>query len=322
MGLRVKTNIDSLVAQRRLGETRRQLGDQLEKLSSGQRINKSADDAAGLAVSESIRARVSSLGVAKRNASDGVSYIQVAEGGLNEVTNIVIRMRELATQAASDTLGNLERGFLDKEFNQLRQEAGRIMKSTEFNGTKLLTSTDANGDPRKPIQMFVGASFRGTPPGQTDLPQFDVESDPDILQIDLTKLEGLTDMQTNLDDKQFTILGGAEKLSEVADGFGASSLYNGSEGGTAQMLGKLDNMLSVVAEFRSTLGAVQSRLNSTITNIEISNENLSAAQSRIRDVDFAAETAKFTQTQILSSAGISVLAQANQVPEAVLQLLR
>lgn len=157
MGLRVKTNVESLVAQRRLGETRKQLGESLEKLSSGLRINKSADDAAGLAVSERIRSRVSSLGVAKRNASDGISYIQVAEGGLNEVTNILIRMRELGTQAASDTIGNRERGFLNKEFVQLRDEVARIVDSTEFNGSKVLKP----GDGDKPIQIFVGASNRG-----------------------------------------------------------------------------------------------------------------------------------------------------------------
>ncbi|MCX6109424.1 MAG: flagellin FliC, partial [Proteobacteria bacterium] len=144
MGLRIKTNVDSLVSQRRLEENRKGLGESLERLSSGLRINKSADDAAGLAVSERIRGRVSSLGVAKRNASDGISYIQVAEGGLNEVTNILIRMRELATQAASDTLGARERSFLDKEFVQLRDEVGRIVESTDFNGSKVLQPGDGD----------------------------------------------------------------------------------------------------------------------------------------------------------------------------------
>ena len=138
MGLRIKTNVESLVAQNRLSHTSRQMSESLEKLSSGQRINKSSDDAAGLAISESIRAKTKSLEVAKRNASDGISYIQVTEGGLNEITNIIIRMRELAAQAASDTLGFREREFLNREFQQLRQEINRIVDSTEFNGSHVL----------------------------------------------------------------------------------------------------------------------------------------------------------------------------------------
>lgn len=309
MGLRVKTNVDSLVAQRRLSETRKQQSESLEKLSSGQRINKSADDAAGLAVSERIRSRVSSLGVAKRNASDGISYIQVAEGGLNEVTNIIIRMRELGTQAASDTLGPRERSFLDKEFTQLRDEVNRIIESTEFNGSKVLKP----GDGDKPIQIFVGASNRGKD-AAGDLPDIDVDNDPDVLTI---KLDELTDLQESVEEitgEDFAI------MPDLDSELGAQEL--GPEGDTNDMFARLDTALNSIASYRATLGSVQSRLNSTITNIDISNENLQAAQSRIRDVDYAAETAKFTQANILASAGISVLTQANSTPEAVLQLLR
>lgn len=309
MGLRVKTNVESLVAQRRLGETRKQLGESLEKLSSGQRINKSADDAAGLAVSETIRARVAGLGVAKRNASDGISYIQVAEGGLNESTNIIIRMRELATQAASDTLGARERSFLDKEFTQLRDELTRIVDSTEFNGSKVLKP----GDGDKPIQIFVGASNRGAS-SNGDLPDIDVENDPDTLTIKLDELEGLQEALTEIGGEEFSILTDPDSV------VGAQEL--GPSGDTNDLFSRLDTALNSIASYRATLGSVQSRLNSTITNIDISNENLLAAQSRIRDVDFASETAKFTQNNILSSAGVSVLTQANQTPEVVLQLLR
>lgn len=315
MGLRVKTNVDSLVAQRRLGETRRNLGDQLEKLSSGLRINKSSDDAAGLAVSEAIRARTSSLSVAKRNASDGISYIQVAEGGLNEVTNIVIRMRELTTQAASDTLSNRERSFLNREFVELAKEAARIVDATEFNGTKLLQSSE--DDSEKVIQMFVGASFRGTPPGESEPPQIPKELDPDLVTINIGQLKGLEEAISNVSALELVPAG-----DTIDSSFGADTLGSGEEGGTAKVLGVLDDGLSRIAEYRATLGSVQSRLNSAITNIDISSENLLAAQSRIRDVDYAQELAKFTQTQILSAAGVSVLSQANQVPEAVLQLLR
>ncbi|MFY7928405.1 MAG: flagellin FliC, partial [Oligoflexus sp.] len=138
MGVRVKTNVESLIAQKKLSDSRKEMTASIERLSSGMRINKSADDAAGLAVSERIRSRIASMDVAKRNANDGISYIQVAEGGLNEITNVMVRMRQLGSQAASDTIGNREREFLDREFQQLRDEVGRIVKTTEFNGRQVL----------------------------------------------------------------------------------------------------------------------------------------------------------------------------------------
>ncbi len=305
MGLRVKTNMESLVAQRRLGQARAAITDSMEKLSSGQRINRSADDAAGLAVSESMRAKTRSLEVAKRNASDGVSYIQVTEGGLNEITNIMVRMRELTSQAASDTLGNRERGFLDKEFQQLKDEVVRIVDSTEFNGTKVLSAEDL-----KPIQIFVGASNRGTAPDGS-VPEFSSENDPDILTIDLADLENLNEALEVFREDGMSIV--------AEEGGGASEL--GDEG-TGALFNKIDNSLTSVASFRASLGAVQSRLQSTIANIEVTSENLNAAQSRIRDVDYASETANFVQNKILTTAGAAVLAQANTTPEFALNLLR
>lgn len=306
MGLRIKTNVESIIAQRRLGENRKELGDSLEKMSSGQRINKSADDAAGLAVSERIRAKLRSMNVSKRNASDGISYIQIAEGSLNEVTNNLIRMRELAAQAASDTLGNRERAFLDKEFQQLRVEISRIIDSTEFNGTKVLRT---EGDPR-PIEVFVGTSNRGSDLDGTP-PDTDPETDPDILRIEMSDLVSLQDSLTAAVEDGVSILpegeGGARDLGPA---------------GTFDLLNRLDTSLNAVASYRATLGAVQARISSTVTNIDISAENLEAAQSRIRDVDYAQETAKFTQAKILTQAGLSVLTQANSTPEYVLSLLR
>ena len=309
MGLRVRTNVDSLVAQRRLSEQRGSLSQSLERLSSGLRINKSADDAAGLAVSERLRGTMSSLGVAKRNASDGISYIEVAEGGLNEVSNIMIRMRELATQAASDTLGPRERTFLDKEFTQLRDEVGRIIDSTEFNGTKVLTP----GEGDKPIQIFVGASNRGRD-AAGNLPSIDKESDPDVLTIKLDELGSLKEAIDQVRDKGMSI------MPDPTASIGAQDL--GPDGDTATLFNRLDTAQNSIASYRATLGSVQSRLNSTINNIDIASENMAAAQSRIRDVDYASETAKLTQGRILSSAALSVLTQANAQPEAVLQLLR
>jgi flagellin len=309
MGLRIKTNVTSLIAQRRLGESTKKLGDSLEKLSSGQRINKSADDAAGLAISERIRARMKGLGQAKRNASDGISYIQVAEGGLNETTNILVRMRELATQAASDTIGNRERDFLNREFTQLRDEVGRIVDSTEFNGSKVLQA----GDGDQPIQIFVGASDRGRDLNG-DAPDIDGDNDPDILNIELDDLTLLAEQFEEVTDSDMMI------LPEGADDITASEL--GPNGDTNELFTALDSTLNAIASYRATLGSVQSRLNSTITNIEITNENMAAAQSRIRDVDYASETAKFAQARILQSAGVSTLTQANASGDAVLALLR
>ena len=305
MGLRVKTNMESLIAQRRIGENRKAFGDSLEKLSSGQRINKSADDAAGLAVSERMRATTRSLEVSKRNANDGISYIQTAEGSLNEVTNIIVRMRELTAQAASDTLGNKERSYLDKEFQQMRQEVQRIVDTTEFNGSKILQSQE------KPIQIFVGASnrandFEGNAPNIK-------EPDPDVISIDLSDLGKMTEAVGKLTNQ--------DGLAIVPPGMegGANEL---GETGTADLFNRLDTALDSIAGYRATLGSVQSRLNSAINNIEVSTENLNAANSRIRDVDFASETARYTQSRILTQAGISVLTQANSSPEFVLQLLR
>lgn len=305
MGLRIKSNVESLIAQRRLTENRRALGESLEKMSSGQRINRSADDAAGLAVSESIRARTKSLDVAKRNANDGISYLQVAEGGLNETTNIIVRMRELSAQAASDTVGNRERTFLDKEFQQLRQEVARIVDSTEFNGSKLLKS-----DGSKPIQLFVGASNRASDLNGNP-PDIDPATDPDVLTINTDEVAKLNEALNRITQDEIAILpdgdGGAQDLGPA---------------GTADLFNRMDTALNSIAEYRATLGSVQSRLNSTITNIEISNENLSAAMSRIRDVDYASETAKFATSKILMQAGVSVLSQANTSSEMALQLLR
>lgn len=306
MGIRIKTNVESLVAQRRVGESRKALGESFEKLASGQRVNKSADDAAGLAVSERIRSKVRSLDVAKRNANDGVSYIQVAEGGLNETTNIVIRMRELASQSASDTIGNRERDFLNKEFQQLRQEVGRIVASTEFNGAKVL-----DADEQKPMKIFVGASNRGNDQDGNS-PDIDLDNDPDVLTIDLKDLSYFKEALKGVTDESLSI------VPSDSDG-GAADL---GPDGTNDIFNRLDTMLDSMASYRAVLGSVQSRLNSTMTNIDVTSENLSAAQSRIRDVDYASETAKLAQNRILTQAGVSVLSQANQNSELALQLLR
>lgn len=288
MGLRIKTNVASLQSQRSMRRNKKQLDESMERLSSGLRINKSSDDAAGLAISENIRARVKGLDQAKRNASDGVSYLQVAEGGLNEITNIQIRMRELAVQGASDAIGESERGFLDKEFQQLRHEVTRIMEQTEFNGTKLLKP----GASAIRLQVGTGASEDNT------------------ITLDFSELESLNQSlesirSESVDDESLTLKGASSQDIDLANIFSS-----------------IDDSLGGIASYRATLGSVQSRLNSVMANIDVANENLLAAQSRIRDVDFAAETAKYTQANILTQASVSVLSQANNLPELALRLVR
>lgn len=289
MGLRIKSNVESLVAQRQMGQNRAEMSDSLEKLSSGLRINKSADDAAGLAISESMRARIRGLAQAKRNASDGVSFLQVAEGGLGELNNILTRMRELTTQAASDTVGEKERSFLNREYEQLGEELSRIKDGTEFNGKKILS-----GEQETDLTIQVGASA----------PK-DGDDTSGIVRI---KFDNLSELNQAIDELPLSIEG------ETGQTLGG--------GDTSDIFAAIDGAMEKVTDFRASLGAMQSRMNSTITSIDVSSENLSAAASRIRDVDYASETARLAQSKILTAASTSVLAQANQLPESVLTLLR
>ncbi len=276
MGLRINTNVASLSAQRALGNTTRSLNDSLRKMSSGQRITRSGDDAAGLAISENLRAQIRGIRQAKRNAGDAISLIQTAEGGLSEISNIIIRLRELSVQAASDTVGKTERGFSDIEFQQLKQELDRISQSAEFNGTKLL---DGSGGL---LEFQIG-----------------IKNDPIL---DRLHYDG------SFADSTLTNLGLASEAVTTKEGAQLS-------------LEKLDDALVQVNGIRANLGAIQNRLTSTANNLSISDENLSAANSRIRDVDVASETAELARKNILIQAGTSVLAQANQFPATALKLI-
>lgn len=276
MGLRINTNIQSLSAQRMLGKTNFRLTNNLAKLSSGERITKAADDAAGLAISENLKAQIRSIRQAKRNADDGISMVQTAEGGLSEISSIVIRLRELAVQAASDTVGDTERSFSDIEFQQLKEEIQRISKASEFNGRKLLDGTSGL------VEIQVGARNN---PNQ-----------------DRIRYDG-TQVVSTLESLGIT----AESVS--------------SKEGAQLALTRLDDALVKVNGVRANLGALQNRLTSVITTLGITEENFSEANSRIRDVDVASETADLTKNQILTQAGVSVLAQANQAPTYALSLL-
>ncbi|OFZ27099.1 MAG: flagellin [Bdellovibrionales bacterium RIFOXYB1_FULL_37_110] len=277
MGLRINTNVASINAQRNLRKTRLDMDRSLEQLSSGQRINRAGDDAAGLAISENLKAQIRGLGQAERNAQDGISLVQIAEGGLEEVSNILIRLRELAVQAASDTIGSTERKFLNVEFEQLTSEIDRIANSTEFNRVQLLNGTGAVFD----IQIGT----RNDP--ISDRLTFDASS---------------ADVNT-------AALG--LNLASVADKISAQN-----------SLSSIDQAIISVSGIRADFGAMQNRLQSTINNIAVSIENLSSANSRVRDTDVAKTTADLTKNSILVSAGTSVLSQANSYTKNALQLIR
>ncbi|NCN40779.1 flagellin FliC [bacterium] len=276
MALRISTNVASINAQKSLASTNHGLERSLARLSSGYRINQAADDAAGLAISEQLRGQIRGMKQASRNSEDGISLVQVAEGGLNEVSNMIIRLRELAVQASSDTIGDTERKFLDVEYQQLKSEIQRISEVTKFNGRDLLNGTGGvldiqvgvNNDPFKDRISFNTSAANSS-------------------------LEALGLVAESLADKE-----SAQRSLNVAD----------------------QSLISVNA-MRANFGAMQNRLNSTIANLAISHENLSAANSRIRDTDVASETAELTRNNILMQAGVSVLGQANTMQQVALKLL-
>jgi flagellin len=276
MGLRIATNITAINAQRQMANTRLALDKSLEKLSSGSRINHAGDDAAGLAISENLRAQIRGQRQAKRNALDGISLIQVSEGGLNEIGNILIRLRELSIQAASDTIGDTERQFTDREFQSLKQEIDRISNVTEFNGTPLLN-------------------------GKAGIFEIQVGTQNNPI------LDRIVYNGERADSSLEALKLGGEAIS--------------TKQGAQLSLAVIDDALMRVNSIRADMGAIQNRLQSTINNLAISDENLSAANSRIRDTDFAEEVSEMTKNNILMQSGISVLGQANSTNQATLKLL-
>ena len=276
MGLRVTTNIAALNAQRNLSGSQRIVNESMAKLASGSRINKAADDAAGLAISENLKAQIRSTAQAQRNANDGISLIQIAEGGLNEVGNIIIRLRELGVQASSDTVGDKERGIIDVEVQNLTSEIQRISKSTTWGTTKLLDGSM----PKFDFQVGIGN-----------------EGDKDRISFD------------------------ASEYSVTVESLGLEGLSFSDKEGAQNALAKLDKAQTNVNGTRAYLGALQNRLNSTIDNLGVAHENLSAANSRIRDTDIAAASSEMTRNNILLQAGTSVLSQANQSAQLALKLI-
>ena len=277
MGLRIATNVTALNAQRQMAITRGALDKSLEKLASGSRINHAGDDAAGLAISENLKAQIRGFRQAKRNAQDGVSLVQVSEGGLNEISNILIRLRELSIQAASDTIGDVERQFTDREFQSLKQEIDRIANVTAFNGTPLL-----NGK------------------------------------------AGIFEIQVGIQNNPILdrVVYNGERSDASLDALKLGGESSATKQGAQLSLSVIDDALVRVNSIRADLGAMQNRLGSTISNLAISDENLSAANSRIRDTDMAEEVSEMTKHNILMQSGISVLGQANQTNQAALKLLQ
>jgi flagellin len=273
MALTVNTNVGSLNAQRNLSNSQGALAKSMQRLSSGLRINSAKDDAAGLAISDRMTAQIRGLNQAVRNANDGISLAQTAEGALSETTNILQRMRELAVQSANGTNTTSDRTSLNAEFSQLQAEIDRIANNTSFNGQVLLDGTFST----------TGMSFQiGADANQT---------------ISVS-------------------IGGATQAT-----LGVDSLSVGSASGAQSAITAIDSAIDAVDTTRGSLGAVQNRFESTISNLSNISENLSAARSRILDADIAAETSAMTKNNILQQAGVSILAQANQTPQLALSLL-
>jgi flagellin len=288
MGLRINNNIAAFNAYRNLSVTDGQMSKSLEKLSSGYRINRAADDAAGLAISESLRSQIGGLKVAVRNAQDGVSVVQTAEGALNETTSILQRMRDLAVQAANggsqDTVAQAD---ANTEFLQLSAELDRIANTTKFGA-----------------QSLLGGAYQGA--FQVGSESTTISAD-NAITVDITgtgALNGLT--ITGLDSAGLSV--SAAALTDTTTATAA--------------IDTLDTALRDVSTVRATLGAYQNRFEHTINNLNVAVENLSASESRIRDTDMAQEMVAFTRAQILSQAGTAMLAQANSAPQSVLKLLQ
>jgi flagellin len=271
----VSTNVSSLIAQQNLARSSSNLSDNIARLSSGLRVRSAADDAAGLAISEDFKASIRSLNQAKRNANDGVSLIQTADGSLKEVSGLLTRMRELAIQSRNGTNNSTQRGYLNDEFSQLRSEIDRIANTTEFNGLTLLDGDQASG-----LSFQVG-------------------------------------MGTTTDDRLTISI-----ADSGASALGLMSSTISTTGGADTAIDALDDAIQDVSTRRAAMGSMQNRLSTTMSNLETYSTNLSAANSRIVDVDVASETAELTKNNILLQAGAAMLAQANQAPQIALSLLQ
>lgn len=276
MGLRIATNVQAINAQKNLYETGNEISSSMARMSSGYRINKSSDDAAGLAISENLKAQIRGFRQANRNANDGISMVQVAEGGLGEVSNMLVRLRELSIQAASDTIGVRERAMVDIEFQQIKEEIDRVAQTTQYNGTSLLNGLGG-------VLDFQIGNY----------------NDPMNDRISF-----------NSQDKDSTL-----------QGLGIFDIAALTKESAQNSLNMIDDALNYVSSMRADLGALQGRLQTTASILMTSDENFSAANSRIRDADIAAESTNLARNNILQQAATAVLQQANQHQQLALKLL-
>jgi flagellin len=276
MGLSVYNNVEAMNAHRLLSNTNSQLSKSMERLSSGLRINRAADDAAGLAVSEGMRSQIRGMNVASRNAQDGVSMVQVADGALSNVGDMLQRVRDLAVQASNGTLTDQQRGNLDTEVQQVLTEIGKTGTDTEFNGLKILAGSVATA--ASAVTLQVGANAN--------------------------------------QNIAFVI------ATVSASDLGISGIAVSTAASASAAIASLDAAINTVTTNRANLGAIQNRLESTISRLGMTSENVQAAESRIRDADMASEMIDFTKNQILQQSGTAMLAQANQAPQNVLSLLK
>lgn len=377
MSLRINQNIDAMNSYRNLTVTQSQMSKSLEKLSSGFRINRAADDAAGLAISEGLRSQVSGLKVAVRNAQDGVSVVQTAEGALTETHSILQRMRDLAVQASNDGgLNGDAKGNIQSEMTQLKSELTRISDTTKFNGTALLNGSydgtfqvGANGGETIKVAVATDLDAAGLGVDAIDVttggPQwkstvnfaagtapaagaFDItfggntygvsvaawnttgtaagaEANYQALKSSLDTQLSNTGLSATVDEFGNVAISGPSGAVAgditVGAGFVGNTFSNTGSGASAA-LGAIDAAIKTVSNVRADLGAVQNRFEHTINNLNVTAENLSASESRIRDTDMAQEMLSFTRSQILSQAGTAMLAQAKSAPQSVLQLLQ
>ena len=282
----INTNVQSLNAQRNLNTAQSSLATSMQRLSSGLRVNSAKDDAAGMAIAERMTSQVRGMNVAVRNANDGISMAQVAEGSLGKVSDSLQRMRELSVQAANATVTESDKESLDKEFGELAKEIQRVLGATSFNGKKVLAADSGS------LTFQVGANTTS-------------DDRIDIITKNLTT------------DASITVVAGTDNT-----GAGRSSIGSGVDATTIRsVIDNIDQALDLVNAERATLGASQNRFDSVIANLAVSVENQSAARGRIMDADFASETANMSRAQILQQAGTAMVAQANQFPQSVLSLL-
>jgi len=311
MAMVISTNIASINSQRRLSETNNNLSTSMERLSSGLRVNSAKDDAAGLAISNRMTSQIRGMTVASRNASDGISLAQTAESAMGELTNTLQRMRDLGVQSANDgAVTGADRDKLNAEFKQLNDELTRIVTSTEFNGKKIINGSLAGG-----IDIQVGANTAAD----------------NRIAISIANLASTLTSVTaaTVGDGIMTASAVASVMASNASGIlsltvsaVAATYSGGGAQGARDAINAIDNAIKAIDTSRAKLGAIQNRFTTTISNLQSSIENQSAARSRITDTDFAQETANLSRNQILQQAGTAMLAQANQSGQSVLSLLR